>query len=663
MTDSVSALLDRVRTHLSSVEQNPQEPLDRALLERFADFLTAPDVARLTPSLLPQLLSLLPLLQQDPDPLCTLILSKFLPPLSFKDALSYTAGPTSLADALRAPFPSTQLLAIEVVKKAASNAGDTAVVAGWKDVVSELISAFLLADTAVSLPIRREVLESLLITDHAEDDDLRPDTIIKASNFARSPGSHGQGLLWRRLFEDRDIYSLFFTSTGLGASGSRDRPRTKNERTVAQSRVLDLLPTLVKVDFNMIRISHFPDVESTYGLKGREEGLLDYAAIHMVDFKEDVLMHMVLLDFFVALLEARGPTRALPPSIVPPPPIGKHSSLTLDYLISKGLHARAMMYFLYPNSPQVGPLDRSLLTGGSANYIAAYARNYPHHILAAKTADGESVLTHQLNARMIQRIGQFRSDGHHEASFPELVVLAALPRLALLPDFETARWRATSDPVSTSPVFHLPLSSSPKHLDTLGQIFQGLTGPHSDPSSEAMAARALCIVYYDRYPDMIDQLVLAAKTIALKERALAAIGLLSAISKARWAPLPTASSHELSDANSRIPTEDNLRSFLRSTHLTSLPSTGIELLLSPSAESSVMQYLMSPPQTFSNLVGGTGDAESAAYKVAVAKFQLLVDVRERVPDGSIKDLLATAAARGPWGGAGAVGGHVATMEM
>jgi len=52
-----------------------------------------------------------------------------------------------------------------------------------------------------------------------------------------------------------------------------------------------------------------------------------------------------------------------------------------------------------------------------------------------------------------------------------------------------------------------------------------------------------------------------------------------------------------------------------------VPSTGISLILNRPIMEKVLPYLLAPAQTFANLVGGRGDTESAAYKVAVSRFR------------------------------------------
>ena len=73
----------------------------------------------------------------------------------------------------------------------------------------------------------------------------------------------------------------------------------ERQRSLAQGRLLRLLPLLAVLDLNILSRSHFPDAERAYGAS--EKGLLHFAAIDMVD-QEDVLMHVTLLEFFGELV-------------------------------------------------------------------------------------------------------------------------------------------------------------------------------------------------------------------------------------------------------------------------------------------------------------------------------------------------------------------------
>lgn len=106
--------------------------------------------------------------------------------------------------------------------------------------------------------------------------------------------------------------------------------------------------------------------------------------------------------------------------------------------------------------------------------------------------------------------------------------------------------------------------------------------------------------------------------------------------------------------------------------MVSAPSGHIALL-SPPAVEYTMPYMLKPPRTFANLVGGRGDAESSAYKIAAAKFDALRALNSKLetqvrqtPGAGYEDILRTVSrklADGPWGREAEVGGHIATLEL
>ncbi|KAI9793656.1 MAG: hypothetical protein M1816_007551 [Peltula sp. TS41687] len=695
MAENLSGLVERLRSSLAKVVADPQEPLDKSLLEKCRDTLTfssESDLRSLVPTLLPELLSLLPLLQQDPTPVVYLTV-KLVEPLSFADVLTYTSGPPVLAEALRSPSKPVNQLAVGVLMKAAASTGDVAMIAGMKDVVSELISAYLLRDTEVSAAISI-LLGRFMETDYSGGYEAEVDVPMGGTgDEQQTPRPRGQGLMWRRLFEDRDIYTEFFALTSLKHGGEI----SKSDITIAQARLLALLPRLAKLDFDTVKRSHFPEVESQYGLKAGEEGLLGYAALHMVGTKHDVLMHMTLLEFYTTLLSTVVPIKtALSSSSNTSLSAKHHSSPTLDFLISKGIHTRAMTYYLYPDSRDMDSIDVSFLSGRSANYIARYASTYPKHILTAKSTNSDNLLIDDI----LPRIRLALEDSRSRREFPsqDTHILASLPRVALLARTAPIHRR---DAWNHSPLSRIPVPAiHPDYLKTLAFIFRNHDddeeealfesaadgqGPAQHDDAEAAATRALFLLYLDHNPKLFTHLVSAADTVALKDMALAAIAVLSALMHAVWKPLPTTdtlpspspqptTTTTTTTSTFSLPTESQLQSWLRNIPAAyaeyGLPATGLDVLLSAPAKAVVVPYLCSPPRTFTHLVGGRGDAESAAYQVAVAKYKTLKrlwDVLRRPSYqrryADVKALVGSAVNRGLWGGAANAGGSVGTLEL
>jgi hypothetical protein len=152
---------------------------------------------------------------------------------------------------------------------------------------------------------------------------------------------------------------------------------------------------------------------------------------------------------------------------------------------------------------------------------------------------------------------------------------------------------------------------------------------------------------------MFSDLVTHMETIAMKENAIAALELVRALITAHWSPEP------LPDI---IPADDPTL-----VRLGSFPKSGLELVIDPSISGGLLPSLLKPATSFSNLVGGRGDAEDAAYQVAMAKFDVLKALgRSLEEDGGRQDILAMVRRRvseGPWGAVGGVGSRIGTLEL
>jgi hypothetical protein len=121
----------------------------------------------------------------------------------------------------------------------------------------------------------------------------------------------GQGLLWRRIFQDIDIYELIFDLCSPKTIGTGEGQLDERQKSLAQARLLRLLPRLASLDFRIISHSNFPSIDRKYGL-GAEQGILWFSAIHMVNKEEDMLMHITLIDFFAEFLEVLSTTEISP---------------------------------------------------------------------------------------------------------------------------------------------------------------------------------------------------------------------------------------------------------------------------------------------------------------------------------------------------------------
>lgn len=525
-----------------------------------------------------------------------------------------------------------------MLEKATFKNSDAGIVAGRPEVVAALIELWLSTpDTAVALQASHVLLE-LLTAGH---DDKKAATTTSINDH----GSHEQSLIWRRFFRDKDIYGSIYRICSLTTAGQMGQI-SKRDKTVAQARLLDLL---VKIDCDAIRRPQIPEVEGQYGVK--DGGLMEFAALKMVDHDDDVLMHMTLIDFFADILKPDH-------SVIQTLDLSNHNSSSLEFLIRTGLHARTLSFYL--EASQHSSLDLAYVYSRSANYLATYCSSYPTHYLSDPSVTGLTIdrLSTVLKEMTPGRWAQGLTPKH------DLHVLASLPRVALLPRMTQA-----------SPLFML--NAKPPNEDALQTLATVFRGPkqHSlspvqvdsdEEYQERSAARTLYWLYLDQYPNLWQDVVKAAETVALKDTALAAIALIHAVINASWESLPS----EPDEGRYDLPTEKQLAEKCHSSQ--PLPASGLLAMLAPPALEVVLPYLLRPAQTFGNLVGGgKGDVESAAYRVAAGKFDVLMSMQSRLKEyvqesGELKEVVEVVDKRlalGPMGGSSEIGGRVGTLEL
>ena len=528
---------------------------------------------------------------------------------------------------MTSPHPAVNQAVLALLEKAKYHTSDIGIVAGKPEIVGALVRLWLcIPDTAVALRAH-EILLALLL---ADAENLFLDSGLTLAD---------EGLLWRRIFRDKDIYGSLYSICSLSTAGQEGQIPTK-DKTIAQARLLDML---LCIDSEPIRTSQLRDVEERYGVKNG--GLLHFAAMHMIDHEGDVLMHMTLIDFFTKYLSKKLP--GVPKSKDDSLSFEESTSFALQFARETGFHERTMGYYLSLDSHPT--LERTYLYGSAAKYIAIYCNIYPQDVVN-QWGFVKSVL-----ARLTLVFQRQWSRVNHD-----LHVMESLPRVVLIPRDHA------------SPFLLLPtVSANPDILNTLAYMFHGDSDPRLSTSIQqenSAATRALFFLYMEHHEDFWPQIVHAASTIAVKDVALAAISLIGAVITAMWAPLPETSP---SDSLYPLPTEKALMEKCVMDGV-SLPDSGIKTIMSYPAKSSVVPYLMKPAQIFSNLVGGgQGDVESAAYNVAVAKHDVLILLHQRLKDWLSSDedsegmmtAIRRRIAQGPMGGTSEVGGRVATLDL
>ncbi|KAF1842066.1 uncharacterized protein K460DRAFT_420026 [Cucurbitaria berberidis CBS 394.84] len=617
-----SAVLTDLSAHLLEVDGDATIPLDTDLLEKCELFTSTPEyrgqVWKETRPLFLQIAALLPKLQQDPSAL-THFITKLAEPYRFDDIkdVDFEVG----LDVQATPFHS---LILTLLEKATASSVDAQALANRPGVMSSIVRLWLCAQDAGVATQAENLLTALLKISKNEPLSAEPEAPLH---------TYGTGPMWRRLFGDRDIISLYYQYTSPKQLTSPPLPLlNQRDKTIAQARLLSWLPRVGVMDWNAVVSSHGLDVEREAGLR-EGQGLLHYAAMKMVDTEDDMLMHMTLIHFFSALIT----------SVKTKPHLTHYdSSLSLDFVKEEGIH-KGIIDFHTSDSPGI---EHSFLSTRTAQYISDYASNYPENF---ENSPDLSVVRNYVHRNI------------RKCEARDLNIIASMPRSTLVP-------RRSSGLVwDDCVILDLPITrTNPDALKTLATIFHGppkeeITYPQvetvgTEPKrtlTESVFARVLTALFYAKKPSMFSDIVTHIETIAMQENALAALALVRAFITASW------STESLPDI---IPENDPTYA-----RLNSFPSSGLALILDPSISGGVLPSLLKPATTYSNLVGGRGDAENAAYQVAMAKFALLNTLGKRLEEeGGRQDVLAMVRRRvseGPWGVSGGVGSRIGTLEL
>lgn len=298
MASEPPPLVQKVQTHLEEVEADPSMPLDVKTLEE-CEYLVVPrvdDHPLLRDRLVSQISGVLPRLQQDPNPLIRL-LSQLSEPYPFEKVLSMQP-PVDFVAGLSPDAEPYNLLMINLLRKAGDSPSETSHLASMPMVVRSLVMLWLQSPEIGIADAAGTTLLQLLETDQ-EATSVAVHGIGDAAAGSHKPS--GTGLLWRRVFGDKDIYSLLFMTFDRGRDPAGSSMSTK-QRSLAQARLLAFAPKLGSMDWSYLTRSHQPEIEASFGLNSSKEGLLDFIAVYMVDYKEDVLLHINLIQFYAQLL-------------------------------------------------------------------------------------------------------------------------------------------------------------------------------------------------------------------------------------------------------------------------------------------------------------------------------------------------------------------------
>ncbi|KAI6707948.1 hypothetical protein PZA11_007066 [Diplocarpon coronariae] len=302
MDNTLITGLEELESHLRFVVEDPATPLDAKLFDEVELQLNESNIPSLIPRILPYLTKILLTYEQDPAILASLSI-KLIKPIKFTQALTL-ASEDALIRALRSPAPSVNILAISILEKATKSPGDTAILSIMKGMVENFLRTWLSTPDVGVGEKATNVLGDLLDTDCDRRSSAGLTTKMNGLQIRSVPG---QGLLWRRIFQDRAVYDVIFSLCS--STGQLDA----RQKSLAQGRLLRLLPRLAALDFKTVTSSQFPDIEKKYGIG--QLGILYFATVDMVNKEEDPLMHIISMETFAELLERMSKTELTTPTL------------------------------------------------------------------------------------------------------------------------------------------------------------------------------------------------------------------------------------------------------------------------------------------------------------------------------------------------------------
>ncbi|KAL0466293.1 hypothetical protein QR685DRAFT_483547 [Neurospora intermedia] len=365
--------LDDLTAHMDALITDPSTPLEAKLFDDIELQLTDSNTPPLLTTLLPRLVQILHTTPSDPTTPASLT-TKLLRPLSFSQITSL-APPESLIQALESPFPAANILAMTILHKAAAAPAEVAQLAAMQEVIQSFVRTWLGSSEVGVGEKGGRVMGDLLDVDCEFDPPARPQRQQQQQQQqhpldAGMPTWHdmvlrkekGSGALWRRVFADQQVYTLILDllagrheDTDISSTPDAEEKKKKGRQlTLAQGRILRILPRLAALDLNKVARSEVAAPMPAYyataaattnghntprprpngrtttnynsdiltngvgvGVEEEEEeeeaqmplpapprqgqGLLHFAALRMVD-RNDVLMHLSLIDFFEAFV-------------------------------------------------------------------------------------------------------------------------------------------------------------------------------------------------------------------------------------------------------------------------------------------------------------------------------------------------------------------------
>lgn len=307
----------------------------------------------------------------------------------------------------------------------------------------------------------------------------------------------GKEAVWKRVFRDKDVIGQCYEI----CSAESMVDITRMQKSLAQMRLLAFVAEISGMNWRTVAESQLPEVERMYGLE-HGKGLLDFVALHMVDYKDDPLLHSNMLSFFTSLLKA-------------------HAN-GLEFLTSRGIHENISSLYL-ASMVNIDDFEARLQHASAASYVSAYVRHHPQSIapdtgLGAHLQESFATVLQRSTSQWIKPPDTFGAD---------LDVFVSLPKEFLLK--------------TTTPLHHLIPTKypTPVALDALSAIFnpnphpgmcldiETFPAPSTEASSTALTlATNLYRSYYAQNPNLYKDLVAHSRLITIPATAISSLNLL-----------------------------------------------------------------------------------------------------------------------------------------
>lgn len=528
---------------LRDMASRPSDPLTRMvenLLQARIDPATFnPDIAsevrttlvarRARPENALKLLSLgLPLIKNHPNVFALGLLIECLI-MAIKSLTFLDLAPIpieAVIESFGSPSEVVQRLGLTYVEKAAETPSGVATLAANDLLIQALFRLYLTSEsTEIGATRGLAALEALLKVDS-------PETITRITEDGTTGPANGQGLLWRRIFQDEGVYQLFFSLTCNGVS---DVELSFGAMSTARSRLARLVLTMASLRWDPL-VDEVTHRRKTSSIKDKiycGKSLLDYATFVMID-RTDSLMLADSINFLCAFIAIKEP-----PDCKALPSIPMSSSPSLEFLISSGVHQGLLEYFLAPEKHQS---EIEFIGSARAEYLRYYLKLYPEHFTESDQ------VKEALVAKLARQFPPERSHRHlGEEDLYSITVMAEIPAPVYMKQ-ENERCC----------ILNLPTSPATVHVySALAKLFHGPAGqwPHSirgvlggsrsDSDQQiAFASRVLFFRSVTMHEDFWAAIGGPMNLTTMPDETVAAFELLRAVITARWADMPEDSLHE-----------------------------------------------------------------------------------------------------------------------